>query len=116
MLDILSVYGHEVGVARNGLEAVELVQSFRPDLIFMDMCMPVMDGLEATRRIRNIPDYNNKVPIIISLTATTGQGAVKDQFAAGCDDHLPKPVESKALFAILTKHLAGPLRSSIREV
>ena len=104
MLDILRVDGHEVGVARNGLEAVELVQGFRPELIFMDMSMPVMNGLEATKKIRTFPNYSN-VPII-SLTANTGLETIEDQFLSGCDDHLPKPVESKAVFAMLKKHLA----------
>ncbi len=103
ILDMLATQGSEVAAARNGQEAVELAFSLRPELILMDIKMPVMDGLEATRRIRQNP-YLANTPIV-ALTARAGQEDIERCLAAGCSDHLPKPVQSKELFAAIGTRL-----------
>jgi len=103
ILAMLSNQGHEVTVARNGQEAIDLAQSHRPELILMDIKMPVMDGLEATRRLRAIPEFA-QTPII-ALTASTGSEAEDLQVTAGCTEHLAKPIQTKELFEVLDRYL-----------
>ena len=74
----------------NGAEAVAAVEENPPDLIFMDLKMPVMDGWEATRRIRSL-DVGRSIPII-ALTAQAMAGDEQKALAAGCDDYLAKPI------------------------
>lgn len=80
----------EIVEASNGEEAVEMVGRERPDLIFMDLKMPVMDGWEATRRIRLLPEVG-RTPII-ALTAQAMVGDEQKALAAGCDDYVAKPI------------------------
>jgi PAS domain S-box-containing protein len=101
--EMLSIQGYEVLVASNGREAVELVRSSKPDLILMDVHMPVMDGLEATQRIRRIPEC--ALLPIVCLTGSTGPDEEARQRAAGCTGHLAKPFRLKELFAVLKEHL-----------
>ncbi|MDM8541546.1 response regulator [Desulfococcaceae bacterium HSG9] len=103
VLDMLSVQEHEVIVARNGQEAVDLAKQHKFDLILMDMRMPVMDGLEATRRLREMPELED-IPII-ALTASAGTEAAEEQIAAGCTEHLAKPIRTKELFEALARYL-----------
>jgi CheY-like chemotaxis protein len=91
-----------VTVANNGEEAVELSKSHSFDLILMDMQMPVMDGIEATREIRAA---GNTIPII-ALTANVMQ-AHRDAFnAAGCDDFLGKPINRQKLLQLLKGYIS----------
>jgi two-component system cell cycle response regulator DivK len=76
--------------ASNGQEALRIVESEPPDLIFMDLKMPVMDGWEATRRIR-AQESGCRVPII-ALTAQAMAGDEQKALAAGCDDYVAKPI------------------------
>jgi CheY-like chemotaxis protein len=76
--------------ASNGQEALSIVESEAPDLIFMDLKMPVMDGWEATRRIR-ARESGCRVPII-ALTAQAMAGDEQKALAAGCDDYVAKPI------------------------
>lgn len=76
--------------ANNGQEAVEQVSSGAPDLIFMDLKMPVMDGWEATQRIRQLPNGAG-IPII-ALTAQAMAGDEQKAIGAGCNDYIPKPI------------------------
>ncbi len=91
--------------AVNGLEAVKQFEKMQPDLIFMDVQMPEMDGMEATREIRKREQKSGKHTPIIALTA----GAFKEEqercFAAGMDDFLTKPVDPKKIKSVLDKHL-----------
>jgi two-component system cell cycle response regulator DivK len=80
----------EILEAGNGEEAVAEVERGAPDLIFMDLKMPVMDGWEATRRIRQL-DNGREVPII-ALTAQAMAGDEQKALEAGCTDYLAKPV------------------------
>jgi two-component system cell cycle response regulator DivK len=76
--------------ASNGEEALSLVQDEAPDLIFMDLKMPIMDGWEATRRIR-AREGGGAIPII-ALTAQAMAGDEQKALAAGCDDYVAKPI------------------------
>lgn len=100
---MLSILRLEVQVARNGREAIDKAQSFHPELILMDIRMPVMNGSEATRHLRAKPEFSDTP--IIALTASTGSSAKALQMSCGCTGHLAKPVQSKELFAVLEKHL-----------
>ena len=80
----------EIREATNGEQAVEAVKAERPDLIFMDLKMPVMDGWEATKRIREMNDGDGIR--IIALTAQAMAGDEQKALAIGCDDYLAKPV------------------------
>ncbi len=80
----------EILEANNGQEALACVEADPPDLIFMDLKMPVMDGWEATRRIRTL-DAGHRIPII-ALTAQAMAGDEQKALAAGCDDYVAKPI------------------------
>lgn len=94
---------YQTVLACNGRECIELAQKHRPDLILTDVRMPVMDGLEATRRLRAMPDFQN-IPII-ALTANASAVSEEDCLAAGCDEHMAKPVKIRQLFAALDRYL-----------
>ena len=89
--------------AVNGQEGVELAERERPDLILMDLSLPVMDGWEATRRIKANPDLRS-IPVI-ALTAHAMVGDEKKALAAGCDDYLVKPLDEDILMAKIQKYL-----------
>jgi signal transduction histidine kinase/ActR/RegA family two-component response regulator len=97
---VLSKQGHEVVFAQNGAEAVELVKQGRFDIVLMDVQMPVMDGVEATRRIRKLPGSRRKVTIV-GLTANVIASDRERYLAAGMDDCLTKPIDWDKLFAAL---------------
>lgn len=81
----------EILEAANGIEALEVVKSMTPDLIFMDLKMPVLDGWETVRRIRMMDGEIKQVPII-AITAQAMSGDEERALAAGCDDYLAKPI------------------------
>jgi CheY-like chemotaxis protein/nitrogen-specific signal transduction histidine kinase len=103
-VEMLEVHNHQVVVARNGQEAIEMAKQHKPELILMDIRMPVMDGLEATQRLRAIPEFVNTP--IIAMTASTGAEAEKTYLAKGCTAHLAKPIHVKQLYAVLKKYLS----------
>jgi len=95
----------EILEAANGEEAVAVVEASAPDLIFMDLKMPVMDGWEATRRIRALPG-GAAIPII-ALTAQAMAGDEQKALANGCNDYLAKPVVDPELVREkIARHLA----------
>ena len=83
--------GYEVVIAGDGGQGVAMAQSQSPDLILMDMSLPVMDGWEATRRLKAAPATRG-IPII-ALTAHAMSGERARAFEAGCDDYDTKPIE-----------------------
>ncbi|WP_428407238.1 response regulator [Hyphococcus sp.] len=99
---IIKRAGHLVDIANNGAEAVEACENGEYDLILMDMHMPHVDGLEATRRIRKLAGPMRKAPII-ALTANAMAADRQKCLAAGMDDFLSKPFEPSDLTALLTK-------------
>jgi len=88
-------FGYQVIVATNGLEAVSLAKQHQPDLILMDIQMPVMDGLEATRQIRAIPELS-QIPLI-ALTALVMPGDREKCIGVGATDYIAKPVRLRQL-------------------
>ncbi len=104
VIEMLDGHNHQVVTARNGQEAIEMAKQHKPELILMDIRMPVMDGLEATKRLRAIPEFAN-IPII-AMTANAGAEAEKTHIAMGCTAHLAKPIHIKQLYAVLKKYLS----------
>jgi len=99
----LSAYEYDVILAKNGVEAVEMAKDHHPDIILMDIQMPVMDGLQATRLIRSDKKLA-KVPII-ALTARAMQGDEELCIAAGANEYLSKPVELEQLMRMIGQFL-----------
>jgi PAS domain S-box-containing protein len=96
---LLTHMGNDVQIAHNGEEALSVAAEFRPDLILMDVGMPLLDGLEATRRLRET-EWGRRAAIV----ALTGWGQEADKRRsreAGADDHLVKPVDTEALQKVL---------------
>jgi two-component system, cell cycle response regulator DivK len=91
--------GYEVTLALDGAEGVALCEQTLPDVVVMDLGLPVMDGWEATRRIKAAPATRH-IPVI-ALTAHAMTGEEEKARAAGCDDFEPKPVEFDRLLAKL---------------
>lgn len=108
----LSHYGADIAEAVNGLEAVEALKHGMVDIILMDMQMPLMDGLEATRVIRS--GISKTVPII-ALTANAIQGESDKCFAAGMNDFISKPFEEESLVAMIAKWLGKEVKITIAE-
>ncbi|MEI6669774.1 MAG: response regulator [Acidobacteriota bacterium] len=100
-VQLLTGEGLRVDVAKNGAEAVEKVAEADYDGVLMDCQMPVMDGFEATRRIRQNPRFS-ELPIV-AMTANTTQGDREECLAAGMDDHISKPIDVEKLFLTLAR-------------
>ncbi|MBI5823324.1 MAG: PAS domain S-box protein [Chloroflexi bacterium] len=101
--EYLRYKGYQVIAARNGMEGVNLAIREKPDLILMDVMMPIMDGVEATKRIRL--EENLRDTPIIALTALAMQGDKERCLQAGMNDYLSKPVQMKELEMLVTKHI-----------
>jgi CheY-like chemotaxis protein len=99
---MLGRHGHEVSFAEDGAEAVRLVQARTFDIVLMDVRMPVMDGVEATRQIRALPAPVGSMPIL-GLTANVLQDDRRAYEAAGMNRVLMKPVAWKDLFAAMAE-------------
>ena len=95
---------YELVAAGDGAEGVALAAQERPDLILMDMSLPIMDGLEATRQIR-LDRTLRSVPII-GLSAHAMNGEADFAIQAGCNDYLTKPVDETLLFEKIKSYLA----------
>ena len=103
---VLTSVGFEVRDASNGKEAIDLFISWQPHLIWMDVRMPVMDGLEATKKIKQICQQSQSyTPIIIALTASAFAEDRDRILNAGCDDFVSKPFRVPEIFAKMHDHL-----------
>ena len=102
--DFLATRGYRMLNAANGYEAIERAREFKPDLILMDIQMPALDGLEATRRLRALPEFAN-LPII-ALTALAMPGDKGRCLAAGANSYFAKPVGLKQLLDEIERQLA----------
>ena len=105
MVDLLEDAGFCVRLSSNGLEALAEVERKRPDCILMDCQMPVMDGFEATRRLRDNPRYAD-LPII-AMTANAMKSDREKCLGAGMNDHVGKPVRLPELYAALRRWMIG---------
>ena len=99
---LIESYGYHVIEAADGLEAIECLKAHFPDLILMDMAMPLMDGLEATRAIRKLK-RGAEIPII-AVTAH-GKQFYEKAIKAGCNDLIAKSVDFASLEALLNQYL-----------
>jgi CheY-like chemotaxis protein len=102
VLALLAKAGHRIDIAENGLQAVDAVSRADYDAVLMDIQMPEMDGVQATRRIRQMAPPKGAVPII-ALTAHALAGQREDYLAAGMSDYLSKPVKPAALLGKLAE-------------
>ena len=98
---LLKKWGHTITIAENGVEAVEMSADTAYDLILMDVQMPEMDGLEATRVIRERENGSGKHLPIIAMTARAMKGDREECLAAGMDDYVSKPVRRQELYDVL---------------
>ena len=96
--------GYEVSIAVDGQQGVDMASSARPDLILMDMSLPVIDGWEATRRIKS-NEATRQIPVI-ALTAHAMAGDREKAMEAGCEDYDTKPVEISRLLGKIAALLA----------
>jgi two-component system, sensor histidine kinase and response regulator len=115
-LGILRRYGCTVDVAENGEEALACFRKNKYGAIFMDVHMPVMDGFEATRNIRQIETrrLQPRTPII-AMTALAMEGDRERCQEAGMDDYIPKPIKSKAILNMLLKHCVEHLTEATED-
>jgi CheY-like chemotaxis protein len=105
MRRLLEMTGYRVIEARNGEEAVRMTKQEAPSVVLMDLSLPVIDGLEATRLIRESPELS-KIPII-AVSAHEKSDFQSDAFAAGCNGYVTKPIdfsELESLIEQLLKH------------
>ena len=94
---------YEIDIARSAAEALEAVAKLRPDLILMDVALPGMSGLDATKAIRAMPGFA-EMPVI-AVTSHAMRGDRAKALAAGCNDYLTKPVDEDLLLQTITLHL-----------
>ncbi|MGH2394095.1 MAG: response regulator [Candidatus Limnocylindria bacterium] len=106
MRDLLSNAGYDMIEAQDGAEGVAMAQSHRPDLILMDIQLPVLDGYEATRRIKADPELR-AIPIVV-VTSYALSGDEQKARAAGCDAYVAKPFSPRELLGTIREFLAEP--------
>ena len=97
--DLCHVLGHTVLQAENGQEGVHMAAANLPDLIFMDVQMPVMNGLEAIAALRG-DEATRSIPVVV-LTAHTMAGDEEEIRASGCDDYMSKPIDTRRFKTML---------------
>ena len=102
--DMLAPTDYEITEAENGEQALAAIAKQRPDLILMDIQLPIMDGYAATRRIKADPALRS-IPII-AVTSYALSGEEKKARAAGCDDYVPKPFSPRQLLAKIRQYLS----------
>jgi two-component system, cell cycle response regulator DivK len=101
---LLSRQGFDVRTANTAEEALEMAQSFRPQLVLADIQLPGMDGLEMTRRLKAAPETQHT--IVLALTAFAMKGDEQKAFEAGCDGYITKPIDTRTFPDLIRKYLA----------
>jgi two-component system cell cycle response regulator DivK len=101
--DLLEVHGYETLQTKDGREALALARQHRPDLILMDIQLPVFDGYEATRRIKANPETKH-IPII-AVTSYALSGDESKAIAAGCNGYVAKPFSPRKILAMVQEFL-----------
>ena len=112
--ELLMSVGFEVKIAGNGQMALEMVEKEFFDAVLMDVQMPVMDGLTAAKKIRNLDSDQKNIPII-ALTAHAMTGDREKSIQAGMNDHLTKPLDPEKLFMAMTKWIAPGERGAAKK-
>jgi two-component system alkaline phosphatase synthesis response regulator PhoP len=102
--------GYEVYTALNGKEALPIAKKIKPDLILLDVMMPVMDGIETCKRIKADSDFNKTY--VVFLTARAEEYSEIEGFNAGADDYIAKPIKPK----VLVSRLNAILRRKVKEI
>jgi len=116
IVNILKGFGLSVGVANDGLEALEKFKEDNFDIVFMDIQMPIMDGIEATKEIKKYEEENNKKHTpIVALTANALKGDRERLIKEGLDEYISKPIEMPELIYILHKFLSDKAKIEIKE-
>jgi CheY-like chemotaxis protein len=110
LTQILEDAGVSFRIASNGAEAVELYQQLKPELILMDVAMPLMNGLEATTKIRELEEETGRHTPIIGVTAHAIKGDMEKCLDGGMDDYVAKPISPATLTAKINEWLAGRKR------
>jgi signal transduction histidine kinase/CheY-like chemotaxis protein len=108
----LSRLGYAAHLASNGEEALKALAMHDYALVLMDCQMPLLDGFETTRRIRDAEDGGRRLPIV-AMTANAAEGDRERCLAAGMDDYLPKPIVRDALAALLRKYVPLPVQAGV---
>ena len=107
---LVKSHGHEVATAGDAEAALAAIAAQRPTVILMDLQLPGIDGLELTRRLKADPTTRS-IPII-ALTAYAMKGDLEKALAAGCDDYVTKPIDTRALPEVIARHVARAERAS----
>lgn len=104
----LAENGYDIRTATNSIELIKLLESFKPQLILMDIQLPGIDGLELTRRLKADPKY--KDIIIVAITAYGMKGDKEIALSAGCDGYISKPIDIEIFPQVIAGYLnnAGP--------
>jgi CheY-like chemotaxis protein len=100
----LEMLGYSVLEASNGQEAVDIADRERPDLILMDLDLPILDGIAATQRIRQ-QEHMESVPIVAVTAYPLSYSRVK-AFAKGCNEYMPKPIDMSELARVVYRYLS----------
>ncbi|TQV84394.1 tetratricopeptide repeat-containing hybrid sensor histidine kinase/response regulator [Aliikangiella coralliicola] len=108
LVKLMDEAGFDVRDAANGLESIKVWEEWRPDLILMDLQMPILDGYETIRRIKGKPE--GRETIIIALTASAFEEERSKVMSTGCDDFVRKPFRAQHLFETIAKHLSVSYR------
>jgi DNA-binding response OmpR family regulator len=101
---VLQTYGHDVLIARDGLEALQQESTNHPDLVVLDVNLPTLDGWEVCRRIK----ARREVPIML-LTVRAESADIQRSIEAGADDHLPKPFDITEFLGHINRLTSGAL-------
>ena len=101
---LMRAHSYDVDTALDAELALDAIRANRPDVILMDIQLPGIDGLELTRILKADPQTRNI--IIIAVTAYAMKGDQDKALAAGCDDYITKPIDTRALPDTITRHLA----------
>lgn len=101
--EILALHGYEIIEAKSGTEAIKTLNTHRPDIILMDIHLPEMDGITATRIIKS-DERNRDIPIL-ALTASAMKGEEENLIAKGFDGYVAKPIDRKRLLETITESL-----------
>lgn len=102
---LVKANGYEVDTAGDADAALASIAAHRPRVILMDLQLPGVDGLELTRRLKSDPATRDIA--IIAVTAYAMKGDQEKAFAAGCDDYVTKPIDTRALPQLIARHVRG---------